>query len=122
MCKFTIDDAIEHATDVAQRKYPEGMLCHANPDDGKLDDCIECGRQHEQLAKWLKELKLLKEESNPMLTVIMKDGNIREYYESDFTDYEWRKEVFIVINGTQWVGMFNWDSVKEVHFVEMEEK
>ena len=21
MCKFTIDDAIEHATDVAQRKY-----------------------------------------------------------------------------------------------------
>lgn len=122
MCKFTIDDAIEHATDVAQRKYLEGMLCHANPDDGKLDDCIECGRQHEQLAKWLKELKSLKGESNPMLTVIMKDGNIREYYESDFTDYEWKKEAFIVINGTQWVGMFNWDSVKEVHFVEMEEK
>ena len=32
-------------------------LCHANPDDGKLDDCIERGKYHEQLAEWLEELK-----------------------------------------------------------------
>lgn len=57
MCKLTIDDAIKHAADVAKRKYMEGMLCHANPDDGKLDDCIKCGREYEQLVDWLEELK-----------------------------------------------------------------
>lgn len=51
-----------------------------------------------------------------MLTIIMKDGNIREYKQDEFTDYEWRKEIFIVIKGGQWIGMFNWDSVKEVYF------
>lgn len=33
------------------------MLCHANPDDGNLDGCIESGRYHEQLATWLEDLK-----------------------------------------------------------------
>lgn len=49
-----------------------------------------------------------------MLTVVMKDGNIHEYGEKDFTDYEWRKEAFIVIDNKQWIAMFNWDCVKEV--------
>ena len=64
MSKFTIDaidDAIKHATDVARRKYVEGMLYHANSDDGELDDCIKCGREHEQLAEWLEELKCYKD-------------------------------------------------------------
>ncbi len=54
-----------------------------------------------------------------MLTVVMKDGNIKEYKPNDFTDYEWRKEIFVVIKGNQWIGMFNWDSVKEVYFTEV---
>ena len=37
------------------------MLCHANPDDGKLDGCIESGRYHEQLATWLEDLKRRRE-------------------------------------------------------------
>ena len=37
------------------------MLCHANPDDGKLDGCIESGRYHEQLAEWLEELKFIRQ-------------------------------------------------------------
>ena len=49
-----------------------------------------------------------------MLTVVMKDGNIHEYDKNDFSDYEWRKEAFIVINDKQWIAMFNWDCVKEV--------
>ena len=53
-----------------------------------------------------------------MLTVAMKDGNIKEYGLGEFTEYEWRREVFVVIKGAQWIGMFNWDSVKEVHFTE----
>ena len=54
---MTIDEAIAHAREVAEKKYTEGMLCHANPDDGLLDECIDCAREHEQLAEWLKELK-----------------------------------------------------------------
>lgn len=54
---MTIDEAIAHAREVAENKYKEGMLCHANPDDGLLDGCIECAKEHEQLAEWLEELK-----------------------------------------------------------------
>ena len=54
---MNIDEAICHAKEVAQEKYNEGFLCHANPDDEKLDSCLECAKEHEQLAQWLEELK-----------------------------------------------------------------
>ena len=54
-------EAIEHARDVAKKKYAEGMLCHANPNDEELDGCIECARDHEQLAEWLEELQKYKQ-------------------------------------------------------------
>ena len=56
-----IQKVIEHARDVAKEKYVEGMLCHANPDDDHLDACIECAREHEQLAEWLEELQQYKQ-------------------------------------------------------------
>lgn len=59
--KMTLDEAITHAREVASKKYTEGMLCHANPDDGKLDGCIECAKEHEQLAEWLEELRQYRE-------------------------------------------------------------
>lgn len=52
-----IQQAIEHARKVAGEKYTEGMLCHANPDDGELDKCIECAKEHEQFAEWLEEFQ-----------------------------------------------------------------
>ena len=54
---MTLDEVIVHEREVAKDIYVEAMLCHANPDDGKLDGCIEHGRYHEQLADWLEELK-----------------------------------------------------------------
>ena len=54
---MTIDESIAHEKEVAKEIYVESMLCHANPDDGKLDDCIERGKYHEHLAEWLEELK-----------------------------------------------------------------
>ena len=60
---MTIDEAIAHEKEVAKEIYVEAMLCHANPDDGKLDDCIERGKYHEQIAEWLEEIaKQLKEQ------------------------------------------------------------
>lgn len=54
---MTIDKAIAHEKELAKEIYIEAMLCHANPDDEKLDGCIERGKYHEQLAEWLEELK-----------------------------------------------------------------
>lgn len=54
---MNMDEAIKHAKEKATEKYNEAMLCHANPDDGELDGCSECAREHEQLAEWLIQLK-----------------------------------------------------------------
>ena len=58
---MTLDESIVHEKELAKEIYIEAMLCHANPDDGKLDDCIERGRYHEQLAEWLEELKFIRQ-------------------------------------------------------------
>lgn len=58
--KMTLDEAIAHARKVAEENYLQGMLCHANPNDEELDGCIECAKEHEQLAEWLEELKELR--------------------------------------------------------------
>ena len=60
---MTIDEAIAHESEVAKEIYVEAMLCHANPDDGELDDCIQRGKYHEQLADCLEELKIYRESS-----------------------------------------------------------
>lgn len=57
---MTIDETAAHEREVAKEIYVEAMLCHANPDDGKLDGCIERGKYHEQLAKWLEDYKQIK--------------------------------------------------------------
>ena len=58
---MTLDKAIAHEKELAKEIYIEAMLCHANPDDGKLDGCIERGRYHERLAEWLEELKFIRQ-------------------------------------------------------------
>ena len=57
---MTLDEAIQHAEDKSKEIYIQAMLCHANPDDGKLDKCIECAKEHEQLAEWLKDYREMK--------------------------------------------------------------
>jgi DNA-directed RNA polymerase alpha subunit len=43
--KMTLDEAIEHAKEIANSQ------------------CNECGKQHKQLADWLEELKQYREQS-----------------------------------------------------------
>ena len=43
--EMTLDEAIEHAREIAKSK------------------CDECGEQHKQLADWLEELKRYREQS-----------------------------------------------------------
>lgn len=58
---MNLEETIKCANDMATKKYTEAMLCHANPDDEELDGLIEYALNQEQLAKWLGELKELKE-------------------------------------------------------------
>lgn len=58
---MTIQEAINHAKEVADEKYKEGFLCYANSgdveNDKKNDECVKCAKEHEQLAEWLVELQ-----------------------------------------------------------------
>ena len=59
---MTIDEAIEHAREVAEIQRNNYKL---NKTLGKSSpyyntDCIKCAEEHEQIAEWLEELKAIK--------------------------------------------------------------
>lgn len=62
------------------------MLCHANPDDGKLDSCIEDGRYHEQLSEWLEELNDLRELKDTITG--NSESLVRKGYNNAVDDFE----------------------------------
>ena len=68
---LSIDEAIEHAREVAEEQRELFRLCpypsqECNGADickclkNKHDGCIKCAEEHEQLAEWLEELKALR--------------------------------------------------------------
>ena len=68
---LSIDEAIEHAREVAEEQRELFRLCpypsqECNGADickclkNKHDGCIKCAEEHEQLASWLEELKALR--------------------------------------------------------------
>ena len=82
--RMTIDEAIAHAREVAEEKYNDGFLCHANPDDGKLDECVKCSQEHEQLAEWLEELKTYREK---IVSADMTQTMLKEQYNKAIDDF-----------------------------------
>ena len=69
---LSIDEAIEHAREVAEEQRELFRLCpypsqECNGADickclkNKHDGCIKCAKEHEQLAEWLEELKAYRE-------------------------------------------------------------
>ena len=106
---MTLDEAIAHEKELAKEIYVEAMLCHANPDDGKLDGCIERGKYHEQIAVWLEELKsyrisvfsgdmtqkMLKEQYNKAIDDFAEelnakcDGMIKDKWNSNVAPISW---------------------------------
>ncbi len=65
---LSLDEAIIHARETAEKKYLEGFLYYANSgnieNDKKNDEYIKCAEEHEQLAEWLEELKKYREVEN----------------------------------------------------------
>lgn len=62
---MTIDEAINHAEEVAEEKESEAQNLRYSKLDWRYeaDKCFECANEHRQLAEWLKELKQLREQT-----------------------------------------------------------
>lgn len=62
---MTLDEAIKHATEVADR-YDELIKTdnHGWGFNGSDENCVKCANEHRQLAEWLIELKGLKASAN----------------------------------------------------------
>ena len=54
---MTLDEAIRHCEYVAEEKEQEAKEAHVL--SGM--DCMECAKEHRQLAEWLRELKAYRE-------------------------------------------------------------
>lgn len=55
---MTIDEAISHAREVAsEQKRRSGECVQDDSEHDKLSTCLECAKEHEQIAEWLEELK-----------------------------------------------------------------
>ena len=55
---MTIDEAIAHTRDVANKQKIRSDICIQNDSEcDKFSDCLKCAEEHEQLAEWLEELK-----------------------------------------------------------------
>ena len=58
---MTLDEVILHAREVAERNRKQYKNCPSDRTDIRHQTCEECAEEHEQLAEWLEEYKILKE-------------------------------------------------------------
>ena len=65
---LSIDEAISHAREVAEKQRKDNDNCEYTAEYGGKGcadyyskPCIECAEEHEQLAEWLEELKAYRE-------------------------------------------------------------
>ena len=57
---MTLDEAIIHAREVAERNRKQYKNCPSDRTDIRYQTCEECAEEHKQLAEWLEELKMYK--------------------------------------------------------------
>lgn len=57
---MTLDEAILHAREVAERNRAQYKNCPADRRDIEHQTCEQCAKEHEQLAEWLEDYKRLK--------------------------------------------------------------
>lgn len=85
MEKLTLEEAIVHAKEVAEKNYRGADFESLDSiDDDIKANCIKCAEEHEQLAEWLEELKSYKEaeEHELLLRLPCKVGD--KVWDNDF--------------------------------------
>ena len=58
---MTLDEAIVHAREVAERNRKQYKNCPSDRTDIRYQTCEECAEEHEQLATWLEDYKYIKQ-------------------------------------------------------------
>lgn len=53
-----------------------------------------------------------------MLEITFKNGDYRAYDKEDYTDYRYLGEVFVVIKGSQWIGIYTMSEIRAIEFIE----
>ena len=83
---MTLDEAILHAREVAERNRKQYKNCPSDRTDIRYQTCEECAEEHEQLAEWLEELKSYRTSvfSGDMTQIMLNE----EYYKAadDFSE------------------------------------
>lgn len=85
MGKLTLEDAISHTKEVAEKNYRGAKFESIDSvDDDIKTNCIKCAEEHMQLAEWLKELKSYKdlEEQGLLVRLSCKVGDT--VWDNDF--------------------------------------
>lgn len=82
---LTLDDAINHCHEKAKEQKKQASIFGNNPVYYKKaqDDCLECAKEHEQLAEWLTELKARREQDDKNYSAGYRDATLdaRHFYE-----------------------------------------
>ena len=106
---MTLDEAILHAREVAERNRKQYKNCPSDRTDIRYQTCEECAEEHEQLAEWLEELKSYRTSvfSGDMTQIMLKeeyckavddfaeklnekcDGMIKDKWNSNVTPISW---------------------------------
>lgn len=72
MSKLTLDEAIKHCLEVAEQKEHDSITTTGDHelDIAMKEGCIQCAKNHRQIAEWLMEYKDLKAEQNDQYVFI----------------------------------------------------
>lgn len=77
---MTLDEAIAHAREVAERNRKQYKNCPSDRTDIRYQTCEECAEEHEQLASWLEDLKRRREYDGEL----MGSGALKNAYKSGY--------------------------------------
>ena len=75
---MTLEEAIKHCEEVAEKYDTELNLINCGISNESCENCLECAKEHRQLAEWLRELKKLREIPSKLVSKY-RDGIQDEY-------------------------------------------
>lgn len=119
MERLTLEDAITHAKEVAEKNYRGADFESLDSvDDDIKTNCIKCAEEHMQLAEWLEELKTYKEAEEQGLLVRLPDDLFKKVYRITYEYTECSKFGETVIDCENYNCNCDCDSEKKFYIVE----
>lgn len=58
---MTLDEAIKHAEEVAEEQENKAKVLNGDFYQSRRNDCLKCGKEHRQLAEWLRKYQKIRE-------------------------------------------------------------